>query len=67
MDEMLTARQVADILGVSKTTVFQLHHAGLLRGYRLGTKIYRFTRKQVEDYRQRAEEPQRHGLQKFFK
>jgi excisionase family DNA binding protein len=47
--EWLTVEDVADYLGVSKTTVFRLLKKNELKHHRVG-RLYKITSKQVEDY-----------------
>ena len=55
----LTIREVAVLLHCSDKTVRRLARSGKLRGYKLGTRDWRFTPDSVSAYRQRrsAAEP----------
>lgn len=50
-DRLLTARELADYLGLSNATVLDWFEAGKLPGFRLGAKVgapVRFRRSEVE-------------------
>jgi excisionase family DNA binding protein len=47
VDRLLTARQVADLLGVSVASVLRRWRAGELPGFRLSTKCLRFRESEI--------------------
>lgn len=53
-DEALTAAEVAEILKVSKGTVYSLKDKGVLASFTVGRKL-RFTKKAVQDYIERSQ------------
>lgn len=52
-DTSLTAQEVADILKITKNTVYELVKRGDLKGYKVGKKI-RIDLKDVEDYKNKS-------------
>ena len=51
-DDALTAEEVAEMLRVSKNSVYRLAQSGELASYRVGRKL-RFTLRDVEEYIQK--------------
>ena len=47
-DRLLTAREVAEWLGVSPETVLRMHRRGDLPGFRLGSNVLRFSERDIE-------------------
>jgi excisionase family DNA binding protein len=59
-DTMMTVKEVAEHLGVSKGLIYKLVSNGELESYRVGSTI-RITPDQVRDYLQRSREDDRPG------
>lgn len=51
---MLTANEVASLLGLEPRTVYDLFKSGRLPGYRFGTKAIRFDERDVEEFKQKC-------------
>jgi excisionase family DNA binding protein len=51
-ERLLTARQVADFLGLSPETVLRRWRAGELPGYRLASNVLRFRESEIEAWLQ---------------
>lgn len=49
-DRLLSAREVAEWLGVSTETVLRRWRAGGLPGYRLGSNVLRFRESEIEGW-----------------
>jgi excisionase family DNA binding protein len=49
-DRLVTARELADYLGVSASTVLDWWEAGELPGFKLNGRTVRFRRSEVEDW-----------------
>lgn len=47
-DRLLTAREVAEWLGLSPETVLRKWRAGEIPGYRLGSNVLRFKERELE-------------------
>ena len=47
-DELLTTEEAADFLGVDKTTLYAWRKQGKLRAYRVGKRLIRFKRQDIE-------------------
>lgn len=58
MDELLNVRQLQDILGVDRVTIYRMLEQGQLPGFKVGGQ-WRFSRQEIEAWlaRQRAEMP----------
>lgn len=53
MEQMLSVKQVSELLNISKPTVVRLIKAGRLKAINVGTakmKLYRVFRKSLEDF-----------------
>lgn len=49
-DRLLTAREVADWLGVSTETVLRKWRAGVIPGFRLGSNVLRFSERDIAEW-----------------
>lgn len=47
---MMTTREVAERLGISKATVLRRWRAGEIPGYRLASNVLRFDRAEIEQW-----------------
>lgn len=56
-EPMVDARRVADVLGVSKNTVYQAAHTGQIRSYRIGTRVRFRVSEVIEDVRKGRTDP----------
>ncbi len=52
MKEMLTVNEVADMLGVAKSTVYQLIFYGRIPYYKMSKKCVRFKKSEIEKWLQ---------------
>jgi len=50
-NEILTAKEVAEIIGCSPSLIYRADMRAALGGYRVGTRGLRFTREKVEAYK----------------
>jgi excisionase family DNA binding protein len=49
-DRLLSAREVADMLGLSTETVLRRWRAGEIPGYRLATNVLRFSERDIAEW-----------------
>lgn len=49
-DRMIDLATAADLLGVTTKTIRRMIAAGSIRGYRVGPRIVRVSRNELEDY-----------------
>ena len=49
-ETLLTAREVGEWLGMSPATVLRRWRAGEIPGYRLGSNVLRFSRRDIESF-----------------
>lgn len=49
-EDVMTAREVADLLGLTERTVYDWARTGRLPSKRLGSMVVRFLRDEIEDY-----------------
>lgn len=57
MEQLLTARQVAELLGLSASTVLDWFEAGKLPGFRLNGRAVRFRRTEVLEWLEQQRAP----------
>jgi prophage regulatory protein len=58
MTKLLTPQQIADVLGVQKSTIYQWTHQGYIPHVKLG-KLVRFREKAVMEWVEKRSEPGR--------
>ena len=49
-ENLLTAKEVAEKLGISSQLVYRMYNEGKLRGHTLAKKAIRFSQEDVDDY-----------------
>ena len=55
LSDTLTTKQVCDLLGISRTTLYRARKSGLLEPVRIG-RYLRYERKAIDDYVERLRE-----------
>ena len=55
---LLTARDVAELVGLSTETILRRYRAGEIPGFRLASNVLRFDRAEVEAWLERRRQPE---------
>jgi excisionase family DNA binding protein len=55
---LLTARDVAELVGLSTETILRRYRAGEIPGFRLASNVLRFDRAEVEAWLERRTQPE---------
>lgn len=58
MERLRTVKEVADILGVSQTTIYRMMSDGRLNPLRLTDRIVRFTEEEIERFKATGKPPE---------
>jgi excisionase family DNA binding protein len=56
-ERLLTARDVAELVGLSTETILRRYRAGEIPGFRLASNVLRFDRAEVEAWLERCRQP----------